>query len=531
LTVGARTGPPGPGADRLRTLYEIGHQLSSSLELSVVLERVMDSLLQVTGAERGFIMLLDETGELAVRTARNLDQRTIEGQNFQGSRTLARRVLATAQPAVVTDALSDVALREAASVAAFQLRSILCAPLLVRGRPLGVVYVDNRASGDLFDEADLELLVAFSEQAAVAIENARLYEDLRQRAQQITLLKEYQDDIFRSVGSAIVAIDLEGTVTTFNQAAEAIFGCPAGEAVGRSHGHVLGSALAMKLFRPIARASRLGGEALSGLEVTAALPGRALAHLRVALSGLRDAEGRSQGVVLVVDDQTEARLAEQARERAEAAQRQIRDVFGRYVARSVVDRLLEDPSRVSLGGERQEITVLFADIRGYTTISEGLEPEQLVALLNEYLAVATAAIFEHEGTLDKYIGDAVMALFNTPLAKADHALSALRCAQAMQRALKRLATESGAPVAYGVGVNTGPAVVGNIGTEQLMNYTAIGDAVNVAARLQSNVPPGEVYFSGSTYALVEGAVSAERLEPLQVKGRQQSIEVYRLLEA
>jgi adenylate cyclase len=246
---------------------------------------------------------------------------------------------------------------------------------------------------------------------------------------------------------------------------------------------------------------------------------------------LRDPDGRPLGVVLVADDQTEARLSEEARQRAEAQQRQIRDVFGRYVARGVVERLLEDPSRVSLGGERQEITVLFADIRGYTTLSEGLDPEKVVALLNSYLAVATRAIFANEGTLDKYIGDAVMALFNAPLPQPDHALAALRAALGMQRELKSLANQSDVRVAYGVGVNTGPAVVGNIGTEQLMNYTAIGDAVNVAARLQANAPPGEVYVSGSTYALVADRVEAERLEPLHVKGRHQPVEAYRLIEA
>jgi PAS domain S-box-containing protein len=517
-----------PVGDRFATLYEIGRKLNSSLELAIVLELVMDSVIEVTGAERGFIMLAEADG-LTVKVARNLDRQTLEAESFQISWTITRQVAESGKPVLITDALSHSSLGQAASVAAFQLRSILCAPLQAKGRHLGVVYVDNRFRSGRFAEADLELLVAFADQAAVAIDNARLYEDLRHRMREIATMKDYQDNIFRSVGSAVLAIDLEGRITTFNRAAEKVFGRSAGEAVGRSHAEVLGETLSGKLFRPIMRVSRPGGESLVGLELGCSLPGRDLAYLNLSVSALRDPDGQPLGVVLTADDQTEARLAEVARQRAEAERRQIRDVFGRYVARGVVERLLEDPRRVSLGGERQEISVLFADIRGYTTLSEGLDPERVVALLNRYLGVATAAIFAHEGTLDKYIGDAVMAIFNAPLSQSGHALAAVQAALSMQRGLKRLAAESDVSVAYGIGVNTGSAVVGNIGTEQLMNYTAIGDAVNVAARLQSNAQPGEVLLSGSTYAQVAGQVEAERLEPFHLKGRLQPVDVYRLL--
>ncbi len=515
---------------RFATLHDIGRKLNSSLELEVVLQTVMDSLIEVTGAERGFIMLLDDAGELEVKVARNLDHQTIEADAFQISRTLTRQVADTGQPAVITDALAHASLGQAASVAAFQLRSILCAPLQVKDNTIGVVYVDNRLRTGLFTEADLDLLVAFADQAATAIDNARLYEDIRQRMREIAAMKEYQDNIFRSVGSAVVTLDLEGRITTFNRAAERVFGTDAAAVQGESCSAVFGETLAAKLFRPIIRASRPGAEPLAGLELAGPLPGRDTAYLTASVSGLRDPDGTPLGVVIVLDDQTEARLAEQARERAEAQQRHIRDVFGRFVARSVVERLLEDPSRVSLGGERQEITVLFADIRNYTSLSERLAPETVVAMLNQYLAVGTEAVFAHEGTLDKYIGDALMALFNTPLPQPDHASAALRAALAMQRDLKRLAAESAVGVAYGIGVNTGPAVVGNIGTERLMNYTAIGDAVNVAARLQANAPPGEVLLSASTYALARASAVVEPLPPLQVKGRHEPVQVYRLLD-
>ena len=245
---------------RFATLYRIGQDLNSSLELNTVLEKVMDSLIEVTGAERGFIMLQEKDGSLAVRIARNLDHRTIEADAFQISRTIVQQVADSGQPTVIIDALSDAAYAKAQSVASFQLRSIVSAPLRVKGRVIGVVYVDNRLKSGSFGESDLELLSAFSDQATIAIDNARLYDDLRQRMREIATMKDFQDNIFRSIGSAVISIDLEGRISSFNAAAEAIFSVAADQAIGRSHSEVLGDVVTRHLFRPIMRASRPGSQ-------------------------------------------------------------------------------------------------------------------------------------------------------------------------------------------------------------------------------------------------------------------------------
>ena len=235
----------------------------------------------------------------------------------------------------------------------------------------------------------------------------------------------------------------------------------------------------------------------------------------------------------MIDDHTEARLAEEAQAHGpRPPSARFGDVFGRFVARGVVERLLEDPDRIHLGGERQEITVLFGDIRGYTTISEGSSRSGWSPCSNLYLGVATEAIFANEGTLDKYIGDAVMALFNTPLPQ-PHA----RLRRAADRADDAAGDQAvGRPVGcpdrlWDRRRHRAGRWWATSAPSSSMNYTAIGDAVNVAARLQSNAPPGEVLFSASTYELVAGRVEAERLEPLAVKGRQQLVEAYRLVDA
>jgi class 3 adenylate cyclase len=187
---------------------------------------------------------------------------------------------------------------------------------------------------------------------------------------------------------------------------------------------------------------------------------------------------------------------------------------------------------VHLGGETREISVVFADMRGYTRLAEQLAPDELVRLLNSYFNVLTEAIWQEEGTVTMFIGDALMAIFNAPLPQPDHMQRAVRAAWAMRQALERHSgslTSPGASVEYGVGVHTGLAVVGNIGArDRLQNYTAVGDAVNTAQRLQSNASANQILLSAATYLGVADMVYARELAPLQVKNKSQPLSVYQL---
>ena len=245
-------------------------------------------------------------------------------------------------------------------------------------------------------------------------------------------------------------------------------------------------------------------------------------------SGLSPA---GRGFVFLINDLTEVVRLEEARRAETRRRQQIRRLFGRYLAPRVVEQLLANPDDVQLGGIRQEVTILFADLRGFTTMSEQHEPEEAVSILNQYLALATKEILAELGTLDKFLGDGMMAIFNAPVDLADHETAAIRAGLRMQRRLDRLIEESdgGLTTGFGVGINTGPAIVGNIGTPELMNYTAIGDAVNVAARLQSEAQVGEVLISGETYERVSGRFEVEDLGARQVKGRSQPVLVYRVV--
>ncbi|MBE2183598.1 MAG: response regulator [Anaerolineae bacterium] len=224
-----------------------------------------------------------------------------------------------------------------------------------------------------------------------------------------------------------------------------------------------------------------------------------------------------------------SRSVEQLRQQKENEKGRIRTLFQRFVPPQVVDQILENPDLLRLGGHRREITILFTDIRGYTAYSERLPPERVVEMLNDYLSLAANTIMSYGGTLDKYMGDGLMAIFNAPNEQPDHVQSALEAALTLQQATRQLASQRGDGLSFSTGIHSGEAVVGYIGTDVAMNYTAVGDAVNVAKRLQEAARPGQILIEEHTVARVSDQVQVQALGELKVKGRQQTAIVYELL--
>lgn len=220
--------------------------------------------------------------------------------------------------------------------------------------------------------------------------------------------------------------------------------------------------------------------------------------------------------------------------KAKAAKKSIEKAFSKYVAPQVVNEISKDGTfELKLGGENRNVAVLFVDIRGFTPLSESMEPEQVVDILNGYLALTTASIFRHGGTLDKFIGDATMAVFNAPFDTEDYVYKAILTAwdivQGGNRIEKEYLAKYGKHVGFGVGVNCGPAVVGNIGCDFRMDYTAIGDTVNTAARLEANAPRGTVYISEYVYEVVKDRVQVEEVGEIPLKGKSKGVFVYSVI--
>jgi len=496
--------------DELAALYDISHAIGSSLDLTEVLNEVMDQIIHLTGAERSFLMLVDpETGELEFRAARNVDRETIASSSI--SRSIVNQVATSGQPIVTTNAQMDPRFKAQESVIGYNLRSILCVPLRARGRVTGVIYADNRILTGLFSDRDRDLLAAFAGQAAVAIENARLFES-------VSSAKALMDNIFASITSGVITTDVQDQVTLFNRAAERVLRRPATAIIGSRFSDALPS-LESEL-RPLVDQVKTYREPVVEFESEMLLPDRGQVILRTSVSPLQDAEAETQGVAIVVDDLTEQRRLESRYQ-----------IFQRFFPPAVIERLPDDPDELKLGGRRQEITSLFADIRGFTNFSRQHDPETLVEILNRYLDVGAKAVLAEDGTLDKILGDCVVALFNAPLRQADHVLRAVRAALRMQEGAAWLHEQM--PQAYwldyGVGISVGDAVVGYIGTQKQMNYTAIGSSVNMASRLESAAAPGQILLSDTAYQRVQAYVEVRPLPPVEAKGFNEPITVYELL--
>lgn len=205
--------------------------------------------------------------------------------------------------------------------------------------------------------------------------------------------------------------------------------------------------------------------------------------------------------------------------------RQLNGLFSRFMPADVAAELVADPEQAALGGTIREVTALFADLRGFTSFSERSNPKDVVDMLNEYFGVAVPAVIHHGGTVTTFIGDALMALYNAPSLQEDHALRAARAALAMQQEVARIARGSDSPL-FRVGVNTGPALVGNIGSTQRRTYTAIGDSINLAARLEGHAQPGEVVIGAATYAALGPTAVVRSLGMFQVKGKEHPVEAF-----
>ena len=219
----------------------------------------------------------------------------------------------------------------------------------------------------------------------------------------------------------------------------------------------------------------------------------------------------------------------------EREKRKIRGAFSFYVTPSVVNEMLKNPEKLKLGGDKKELSVLFSDIRGFTTLAEEMEPEALVNLLNEYLTDMTNIVFEFDGLLDKYIGDAVMAVFGAPLEQTDHPIRACRTALKMLERLRKMQEKweaEGAPrLDIGIGINTGPMVVGNMGSERRFDYTVMGDSVNLASRLEGiNKEYGtRVVISEFTYERVKNDFFCRELDAVRVKGKVRPVKIFELM--
>ncbi|MCB9107286.1 MAG: PAS domain-containing protein [Anaerolineales bacterium] len=391
-------------------------------------------------------------------------------------------------------------------------------PILKQDQLIGVFALGPKISRQRYSTQDLRLLQTLADQTALALENASLVDRLQRHLEETTRMKNLMDSVFDSMQTGVMTIDKQGKITHFNKSAAAILNLSTRNTIGTPYQKLVPN-LANTIFSNLMKNVMDRDERYTNYEIISELPERGRVNLTVNMAPLKDAQNQTKGVTVVLEDMTETK-------RLKAVQ----DMFRRYVSPAVVDRLPANPSELELGGHRQEITILFADIRGFTKFSEHMDPEKLVDTLNEYLSMAASSILMYEGTLDKFVGDAVMGIFNAPLDQTDHVMRAVRAAMAMQRAINDYHAKIGQDrlLSFGIGLHVGEAVVGNVGMSDRMDYTAIGDTVNLAKRIQENTPANKILISEPVYRAVNGAVKAVFFKEMKVKNREQPVKTYEI---
>jgi class 3 adenylate cyclase len=427
------------------------------------------------------------------------------------------------------------------SLGRYGLHHGLGAPLRVGDETVGVLLLLNASRP--FNRDDVALLEAAVSQADSAVVHARTYRHLQLRNKELETIyrvDRIRDEIqdFDTMLNAVLnalcqVLDAEtGFIMLFDESGQQL------ELKASTEDDIMAAADQYPYIDEVANEALYTGDLVSHDGLTAQIRSILCVPLvlRERIIGVFGAVNRHGATGFTLDDK---RLLKAITSQADTAifesldKRRIRSAFERYVGESVMEEMLSRTDRDFLAVERMPITVLYSDMRGFTTIAERTDPGVMVETLNEHLGAMTDLVLGHQGTLDKFVGDEVVALFGAPLPMADHALRAIKTALEMQAThqalIDRWASEGREAVPIGIGINSGEMVVGNIGCEKRVDYTAIGDAMNLGARLCGLAKPHQIIVGDSTYQLVKDAVQVIKLEPVRVKGRVQPVQIYELI--
>lgn len=481
---------------QLRHLARITQIINSTLSLDQVLNDVIDTVVSLTNAQRGFIVLQDpHSQEFVLSVARKIALDDLDKEAMRLSRTAVERVIHSGEPLLVTDAQSDPRFAESESVLDLSLRSLLCVPLKHKTRTIGAIYVDNRTVATVFTEQDQRLASVFANQAAIAIENARLFDEVRAALAEMTAIRDFMDNIFDSIASGVITADQEDLIMLINQSAARILSLERQYIQGKPLQAVLPTF--QESLQPLIAQVRTNNTEYT-FEIEPILGQRGQVNLNLRLSPFRDEFQTTRGVAIVLEDLTKLKQ-----------QQATLSAVRRYLP--TADNL-QAIDMLELSGVERKISVLFCDVRGFTAFSEQLPPEELMLVINQYLTVSSSAIEAFGGIVEKFMGDAAVGLFNTQFNPIDdHALQAVRAALKLVegvRALHRTLPQE-QHLEYGIGVHTGLAVLGNVGSPRRKEFTAIGETVQIAKYLQELAPGGEVIVSAATYAQVAPYVQVE----------------------
>jgi adenylate cyclase len=493
-------------------LLEVTQSLAGELNLDTLIQRIMSVASELLDAERASLFVYDaKTDQLWSRYAAGLHSNEIRIPSHAG---IAGSVFSTGKTENIPDVYADQRFDQSVDRATgYRTRSILAMPIVNNaGARIGVTEVLNKRGGAAFSARDEARLGAFAAQIAVLLENAKLFDE-------VLSVKNYNENILRSTSNGLITLDEEGRVVTANEAALKILKMPEANVVEIPAGELFSGENAW-VMASLARMEQTGQREIA-IDARLSFGGGAVS-VNMTAQPLFDPEGAPIGSMLVFEDIT--------------AETRVRATMARYMSSEVVEQVLAG-GESELGGKTQTVSILFSDVRNFTGLSEQLGARETVSLLNEYFAEMVEVVTRHGGILDKYIGDAIMALFGAPFAKPEDADHALAVGNGMLITLGELngrrKADGKQPIDIGVGIATGEVVLGNIGSPSRMEYTVIGDSVNLASRLEgaNKYYHSKILLDETTVgALTNGSADCLReIDLLRVKGKDRPVAVYESL--
>ena len=486
-------------------------EISSHLDLDGLLQRIMSEVTRMLDVERSTLFLNDEkTGELFSRLAQGDGIVELRLPNTRG---IAGMVFTSGKAVNIPYAYADLRFDPSVDLqTGFFTRSILCTPVVNKqNKVIGVMQTLNKKTGTFTDE-DEQRLRAFTAQMSITLENAKLFDDVQK-------MKSYNDSMLESMSNGVVTLDENEKIVTCNAAGLRILKASAREVIGRHVEEGLAGKNAWILERIRKVAAEKTADVSMDIEFQLA---DGVVAMNLTVLPLQASDSKQLGTMLVFEDISN--------------EKRVKTTLARYMDPTIAARMLDNDSTGMLGGASTRATILFSDIRGFTTLTESLGAQGTVAFLNEYFSLMVDCIVGEEGMLDKFIGDAIMAAFGLPLAHADDEDRAVRTAIAMIRECRKWSRERaqrGQPmVEMGIGLNTDLVVSGNIGSAKRMDYTLIGDGVNVASRLESacKIYSARILISDNTYANLHGTYRIRNIDQVVVKGKSEPVGVYEVLD-
>ena len=491
----------------LETLLDITNELNSFDQISVLLQEILIKSCGVLNASSGLILIEDNNSDvLSIGADFNLDTSVLKGLIFNKKKGFISEIHEN-RKAINISIVDDLFLSKT------DCKFGLIAPLLDKKNLVGVIILfdkESRQGISPFQESDGNMLSAIASQASVAYNNIKLIESIKEA-------KTFNDNVMQSIVTGVFTTNLMGEINHINRAAANIINLDRDQVLGNHYEYVFES---NELLNQLITKCEMESKTLSETQILLECNGKATT-VNISVSPLLNDSNEPIGSVVAMEDLSNLD--------------KLKSTFKKYVSKQIVDQLLENEELLNLGGQEQEATILFSDIRGFTSMSETMAPNEVVETLNEYFNLMIEIIFKYNGTLDKIIGDALMVIFGAPIAHQSDTENAVKTAIEMQEKLiefnQNRIINLKQPIKIGIGINRGKVISGNIGSKQQMNYTVIGDSVNLASRLCSVAASDEIIVSETVWKHVKDLkiFKSKKLKPVKVKGKVKPIEIKEIL--